>query len=138
MLQNTNSSISNGTKKANGHHNASYYEEYVDNGMELDDHSNQANNWDRMDTEEPTNNQAEYTKLMGETLLYGQQLQAEFQDDPRREVKKALDDVFSLMAYHDPFNSKEVCHLLDPSGRVAVAEELNSAILCKFPFVHLN
>jgi hypothetical protein len=131
MLNQTNSSTSNGTKKANGHHNASYYEEYVDHGMELDDNSCQANNWDRMDTEEPTNNQAEYAKLMEETLLYGQHLQAEFKDDPRREVKKALDDVFSLMAYPDPSNSKEVSYLLDPSGRVAVAEELNSAILRK-------
>ena len=84
-----------------------------------------------MDTEESTNNLAEYDKLMEETLLYGRDLAAEFKDDPRREVKKALDDVFALMAYKDPFSSKDVCHLLDPSGRVAVAEELNSAILCK-------
>jgi hypothetical protein len=35
------------------------------------------------------------------------------------------------MAYQDPLNAKEVSHLLDPNGRVAVAEELNSAILCE-------
>ena len=124
LYKQTNST-SNGVKKANGHN---YYEEYVDHGMELDDQA-QSNNWDRMETEDTANTQSEYYKLVGETLLYGQELAAEFKDDPRREMKKALDDVFALMAYPDPFNSKEVSHLLDPSGRVAVAEELNSAIL---------
>ncbi|KAG0646060.1 Ran-binding 9 [Hyphodiscus hymeniophilus] len=125
LLKHTNSA-SNGIKKANGHN---YYEEYVDHGMELDDQSQNNNNWDKMDTEDSTNNQAEYDRLMGETLLYGRDLAAEFKDDPRREVKKALEDIFALMAYKDPFSSKDVSHLLDPSGRVAVAEELNSAIL---------
>jgi hypothetical protein len=130
MLKQTNASSSNGIKKANGHN---YYDEYVDHGMELDDQAGgaQNNNWDRMDTEEPANDQVEYDKLMQETLLYGRDLAAEFKDDPRREVKKALEDIFALMAYKDPFSSKDVCHLLDPNGRVAVAEELNSAILRK-------
>jgi hypothetical protein len=133
MLKQMNSTTSNG-KKTNGHHNSSSYEEYVDNGMELDD---QYTSNDRMDTEESTN-QSEYDKLVAETLLYGGRLEAEFKDDPRREVKKALDDVFSLMAYQDPVNADEVKHLLDLSGRVAVAEELNSAILCMLllPFIH--
>ena len=120
-------SSSNGIKKANGHN---YYEEFVDQGMEIDDQSLN-NTWDRMDTEDSSNNQVEYDKLMQETLLYGRDLAAEYKDDPRREVKKALEDIFALMAYKDPFSSKDVCHLLDPSGRVAVAEELNSAILRK-------
>ena len=47
----------------------------------------------------------------------------------------ALKDAFALIAYEDPLNAKEVSHLLDPSGRVAVAEELNSAILCKYSHV---
>lgn len=63
------------------------------------------------------------------TVAYGQQLQAEFKDDPRREVQKALMDIFALMAYKDPLQSKEMAYLLDKKGRVAVAEELNSAIL---------
>jgi hypothetical protein len=100
--------------------------------MDVDDHPNQNNNWDRMDTEEPSGNQMEYQRLLSETLAYGQDLQAEFQNDPRREVSMALKDAFALIAYEDPINAKEVSHLLDPSGRVAVAEELNSAILCKF------
>lgn len=123
-----NSNTTNGLKKSNGHGN-DWYNDVINHEMELDDHQGQNNIWDRMDTEESTGNQVEYHDLLQDTLTYGQVLQAEFNDDPRREVRKALEDAFALMAYQDPLNAKEVSHLLDPSGRVAVAEELNSAIL---------
>jgi hypothetical protein len=125
-----NSSSTNGTKKSNGH-SGDWYDDIINQDMDVDDHPNQNNNWDRMDTEEPSGNQMEYQRLLSETLAYGQDLQAEFQNDPRREVSLALKEAFALIAYEDPINAKEVSHLLDPSGRVAVAEELNSAILCK-------
>lgn len=125
-MQNSSNST-NGTKKSNGH-NGDWYDDIINHDMELDDHHSQNNQWDRMDTEESSDH-VDYQKLLGETLRYGQDLQAEFKDDPRREVTKALDEAFSLMAYQDPLNAKAVSHLLDPSGRVAVAEELNSAIL---------
>lgn len=126
-----NSTSTNGTKKTNGH-NGDWYDDIINHEMELDDHQSQSNNWDRMDTEEAPENPMEYQRLLQDTLQYGQDLQAEFKDDPRREVSKALEDAFSLMAYQDPLNAKQVSHLLDPSGRVAVAEELNSAILREF------
>ncbi|DAA79787.1 TPA_exp: putative Ran-binding protein (RanBP10) [Trichophyton benhamiae CBS 112371] len=66
--------------------------------------------------------------LLHEAILYGQQLQADYPGDEKKEHKKTLDDIFSLVAYADPKTSVHG-HLLDPSGRVAVAEELNSAIL---------
>ena len=123
-----NPSTTNGTKKANGH-SGDWYDDIINHDMELDDHPNQNNNFDRMDMEEPQGTQVEYQKLLQETLDYGRELQAEFVGDPRREVSKALSEAFSLMAYQDPLSVKEVSHLLHPSGRVAVAEELNSAIL---------
>ncbi|KAH7356846.1 CTLH/CRA C-terminal to lish motif domain-containing protein [Rhexocercosporidium sp. MPI-PUGE-AT-0058] len=122
-----NSSHSNGVKKSNGH-SGDWYDD-VTQGMDLDDHQSQANNWDRMETEESSENQNDYHRLVQETLAYGQALQAEYKDDPRREISKALEEAFALMAYTDPLNAKEVSHQLDPSGRAAVAEELNSAIL---------
>lgn len=122
-----NSTHSNGIKKSNGH-SGDWYDE-VAQGMDLDDHQNQANIWDRMDTEDSPENHMEYQRLLQDTLKYGQDLQAEYKDDPRREIGKALEEAFALMAYTDPLNAKEVAHLLDPSGRAAVAEELNSAIL---------
>lgn len=62
-------------------------------------------------------------------LLYGQSLQAEYAGDDRREVRAALEEIFSLMAYQNPLKELKVAHLLERKGRVVVAEELNSAIL---------
>lgn len=62
-------------------------------------------------------------------LLYGQSLQAEYAGDERREVRTALEEIFSLVAYQNPLKEAKVAHLLERKGRVAVAEELNSAIL---------
>ncbi|KAJ8062364.1 hypothetical protein OCU04_008908 [Sclerotinia nivalis] len=128
MAEMHNSNSTNGSKK-NTAHNGDWYDDIINHDMELDDHQAQANNWDRMETDGGVDFETEYQNLLSETLSYGQVLQAEFKDDPRREVSKALEDAFSLIAYKDPINEKTVSHLLDPSGRVAVAEELNSAIL---------
>lgn len=130
-------SATNGAKKSNGH-GGDWYDDIINHDMELDDQPNQNSNFDQMDTEEPQGNQVEYQKLLQETLDYGRELQAEFVDDPRREVSKALSEAFSLMAYQDPLSVKEVAHLLHPNGRVAVAEELNSAILSKSCHVFLH
>lgn len=69
-------------------------------------------------------------QLMNEALRYGQELQLEFKDDPRREVKQALEDTFALIAYPDARESS-LAPLLELDGRIPVAEELNSAILGK-------
>jgi Ran-binding protein 9/10 len=124
-------STTNGTKKSNGY-GPDYYDDYVNHDMEIDDQQILNNNYDRMETEEsPVDRQSEYQRLTAETIAYGQALEAEFKDDPRREVKRALEDAFSLVAYSDPFTESPLSHLLDISGREAVADELNSAILCK-------
>jgi hypothetical protein len=130
-----NPSSNNVTKKSNGH-SGDWYDDILNHDMDLDDHPNQNSNWDRMDTED-SESQIGYQKLLDETIREGQKLQAEFKDDQRREVSKALEDAFSLMAYQDPLNASEVSHLLDPSGRVAVAEEVNSAILRRFSQVQI-
>ncbi|EEQ33175.1 SPRY domain containing protein [Microsporum canis CBS 113480] len=87
---------------------------------------------DMMDTDGNNINDAVTTTkdqdLLHEAILYGQQLQADYPGDEKKEHKKTLDDIFSLVAYADPKSSVHG-HLLDPSGRVGVAEELNSAIL---------
>ncbi|KAK2828966.1 hypothetical protein FQN49_007228 [Arthroderma sp. PD_2] len=86
---------------------------------------------DMMDTD-ATNNTMTMAKgqdlLLHEAILYGRQLQADYPGDEKKEYKKTLDDLFSLVAYRDYKHSVHG-HLLDASGRVGVAEELNSAIL---------
>ena len=90
---------------------------------------------DEEDSEEDDNETVTTTKqrrreatLLAEALAYGQQLQEDYRDDSRHEVKRVLGEAFSLLAYTDPRGSV-VGHLLEESGRREVAEELNSAIL---------
>jgi Ran-binding protein 9/10 len=80
---------------------------------------------EELDTEEA---QARYQKLTEEMLEYGMVLKQEFAADQRREIKRALGDTFALIAYENVGESP-MAQLLEPAGRVPVAEELNSAIL---------
>ncbi|KAI9726653.1 MAG: hypothetical protein M1834_008966 [Cirrosporium novae-zelandiae] len=69
-----------------------------------------------------------YHELLQAAVEFGTELRLEHREDKRKEVQKTLEDTFSLLAYSDP---KEAVfgHLLEESGRVSVAEELNAAIL---------
>jgi hypothetical protein len=93
-----------------------------DQEMELDDGTWGA---DGMDTEE---SEGEFSELLNKAVEYGQQLRMDYPSDENGGDKNMLKDIFSLVAYPDPKNSI-YGHYLDPAGRVAVAEELNSAIL---------
>jgi len=95
------------------------YDRYID--------VDNSNDTDRMDIEDSTflSKQAD---LVNDALQYGQELQLEFKDDPRREIKQALKDTFALIAYPDARQSS-LASLLEADGRISVAEELNGAIL---------
>ncbi|KAK3701636.1 hypothetical protein LTR37_015387 [Vermiconidia calcicola] len=71
-------------------------------------------------------------ELLEQALAYGQELQSAFGNDPRPQIKKQLSDIFAIMAYSNPSESV-VGGLLDPRGRVQIAEEINGAILGKPP-----
>ncbi|KAI0440672.1 concanavalin A-like lectin/glucanase domain-containing protein [Xylaria telfairii] len=106
-------------KKSNGH---SYDD--MPNEMDVDE-----NGFSDTMEDDCMESETEPGALLRETIAYGQALQAEFKNDTRREVVKALNDIFALLAYPDPLHVKEIAPLLDRKGRVTVAEELNSAIL---------
>ncbi|ATY59845.1 Ran-binding [Cordyceps militaris] len=74
-------------------------------------------------------NESAVLDLERDMLEYGQALQAEYAEDSRKEVGTALDEIWSLIAYRNPLKEPQVSHLLARKGRVAVAEELNAAIL---------
>lgn len=67
-------------------------------------------------------------ELLAQALAYGQELQSTFGSDPRPQIKKQLSDIFAIMAYTNPSESV-VGGLMDPKGRVQIAEDLNGAIL---------
>ncbi|KAI0838710.1 SPRY-domain-containing protein [Hypoxylon sp. FL0890] len=107
------------SKKSNGH-----LLDDIPSKMDVDENGFA----DQME-EDGVESQMDQEDLLAKTIQYGQSLQAEFRDDQRREISKTLSEVFSLLAYPNPLQVKEVAPLLDRKGRVAVAEELNSAIL---------
>lgn len=78
-------------------------------------------------------------ELMGlerEMLDYGQALQAEYALDPRPEFSKALNDIWALVAYKNPLKEPQVSHMLAKEGRLAVSEDVNSAILREWLLCH--
>lgn len=68
------------------------------------------------------------SSLLNAAVMYGQELQHEFGDDPRPQIKKQLQDLFAIIAYPNPADSP-IASLLDPQRRIQIAEELNGAIL---------
>ncbi|CEG84156.1 hypothetical protein RMATCC62417_18001 [Rhizopus microsporus] len=61
-------------------------------------------------------------------MKYGQQLQEEYKLDHSEKTKASLTEIFSLLAYHDPYTSP-VSHIMSVSRRDALATEVNAAIL---------
>jgi hypothetical protein len=120
--------------------NSAATDEY-DFEMELDEQlgvHNPTPNWDDKDHEDDFDDEddiedkeTKYQQMTQETITYGMELRAEFANDPRREVKRALEDTFALIAYENARESS-LAPLLEVSGRVPVAEELNGAILGTF------
>lgn len=133
--------VSSTTKRPSSSHDD--YSGVFDQEMELDEYGTTArngtshhnNSWEdggAMDLSDGLYSKGRkglnHSEMLMETLQYGAQLRAEFDDDPRREVKQSLVDLLALIAYTDPKRSG-LAPLLDDSERAPVAEELNGAIL---------
>lgn len=114
-------------KSSNGLEKSAEADDDFAQDMELDEHPNGEGHTNGAAKSSTSENVLQYDQLMIEAMQYGQELQREYRDEDG-DYAKVLQDIFSLVAYNDPKGSVHG-HLLDPSGRVTVAEELNSAIL---------
>lgn len=114
-------------RRTNSSHEKAPAEDDFAQDMELDDHNDGTRQSNASDKAPATDSVVQYDQLINEAMLYGQELQREYRDEGG-EYAKTLQDIFSLVAYDHPKDSVHG-HLLDTSGRVTVAEELNSAIL---------
>ena len=114
------------SKRSNGHGPTSGSQD-----MDLDLNGNDGVSLvDNMDMD-GSEQQLELMQLEQSMLEYGQALGAEYANDSRKEISNALSEIWSLVAYSNPLKEPQVSHLMDRKGRSLVAEELNSAILCK-------
>ncbi|KAI5785931.1 concanavalin A-like lectin/glucanase domain-containing protein [Geopyxis carbonaria] len=109
----------------NGHTHEGYIQD-----MDIDDPVHFGSEWENMEVEDYDSGDAkvEVNNALDAAVEYGQKLRVDFSSDTRPEIKKPLEEAFSLLAYTDP-KSSVLAHLLDENGRIADAEELNSAIL---------
>ncbi|KIW34975.1 uncharacterized protein PV07_01704 [Cladophialophora immunda] len=114
-------------KASNRPENVSGVDDDFAQDMELDEQPNGSSRANGIGKSRANDSALQHDQLLNEAMLYGQELHREFRDVDE-EYAKALRDIFSLVAYDDPRGSVNG-HLLDPAGRVTVAEELNSAIL---------
>ncbi|KAI8639990.1 hypothetical protein BD408DRAFT_420470 [Parasitella parasitica] len=71
---------------------------------------------------------AEAANSLKLVMQYGQTLQKEYQHDIRGKTRSSLVEIFSLLAYDDPYSSP-VANLLEISRRDALATDVNAAIL---------
>ncbi|KAF2751127.1 SPRY-domain-containing protein [Sporormia fimetaria CBS 119925] len=83
---------------------------------------------ERMDEDGDSEEARERQALMAEAIQYGQELKQEFAGDSRKEVQKALEDTFQLIAYEDP-REGGCAELLGKESRAPLAEEVNAGIL---------
>ena len=121
-------SVERRSRSLNGHNDDDFEPD-----MEMDETMHNADDWDRMDTEDSDHQGHKHQDLLDETVKYGQELKYDYKDDHSKYVRYALNEIFSMFAYEDP-RKGTTSHLIDKSGRVPVAEELNSAILGMFLF----
>lgn len=128
---------SKGKTQSNGNgsaRHASTVGDVFDQQMEVDeDQQSSANGYGKSFQPSESSN-TEYDQITSEAIRYGRALKAEY-GDKDSEQSRILHDIFSLMPYYNPSASQNG-HLLEPSGRTKVAEELNAAILSKLKRFH--
>ncbi|KAI7865077.1 hypothetical protein BDF14DRAFT_1828384 [Spinellus fusiger] len=84
-----------------------------------------------LEKEISSNDTSDITQVMMENIMsYGKELQNEYGGtcSSSAKAKARMVEIFSLLAYSDPFSSP-MAHLMTPDNRRGIAEKLNNAIL---------
>jgi len=98
----------------------------IDGGISLsNDNSTQEGSNMEIDVEKDNTDDKD---LLTQAINYGIRLRDVYINDPDKNIVKALDDTFALLAYTDARQSV-LAELLDGKGRVEIAELVNGAIL---------
>lgn len=126
MIREVAETVNSNSGYSKNSYNGSSFRDDFDHNMDIDDPLTVGPDWGGMAVEDVKD--SEVKDALSAAVEYGQKLRVEFLSDSRPEIKKALHEAVSLLAYSDP-KSSPVAHLLDEDGRIADGEELNSAIL---------
>lgn len=131
------------TGSVNGHHATAHSDDDLEPDMDLDEAPVTISardgdpEYDHMDTEETSPVEQmqlatqKHQDLLGQIILYGQELKQQFREDQSKLVTNTLKEIFGMFAYPDPRKCDQA-HLLDKGERIPVAEAVNSAILGKY------
>ncbi|KAI7907388.1 uncharacterized protein BX663DRAFT_495737 [Cokeromyces recurvatus] len=117
--KNNNETISSLTESMNGHI-WTRRSSITNNNTIFKEDSSLAN-----DNTSNSNHTANSLRLV---MRYGQKLQEEYRHDTREKTRSSLVEIFSLLAYPDPYCSP-VAYLMNISRRDSLATEVNAAIL---------
>ena len=77
----------------------------------------------------------QYEIALNAAILYGQSLSSDYQSDPRPELQRLFKNTFGIVAWEDPLEAgAPIADLVGHESRVALAHELNQAILSRRSF----
>jgi len=77
----------------------------------------------------------QYETALNAAILYGQSLSSDYQSDPRPELQRLFKNTFGIVAWEDPLEAgAPIADLVGHESRVALAHELNQAILSRCSF----
>lgn len=80
---------------------------------------------------------SQYESALNAALFYGQTLSNDYQSDTRPECQELFKKTFGIVAWEDPLEAGgAVAELVGHDARVALAHELNQAILSGFSLHH--
>ena len=81
----------------------------------------------------------QYETALNEAINYGQTLHKHYQSDPRPELQQLFKTTFGIVAWEDPLEAGgSIADIVGHNSRIALAHEVNQAILSKWYVLFMN